>query len=883
MRLGYRVSLATMLLCVSSWSLASPHEQPLWLKESAKSQSLSDYQTQVSAGNRVVINPQGLAKLQANDEPQFDVIVPLPDGSETTFALTEIQVMAPQLAAKFPEIRSFKGVDITDPANTGRFDLSPQGFSGMFKYQGNWTLLNFEKGEDKHHYLSYFAKDEINQATHINLDRPDYLRLPNEARKSTLTELAAKQAARPNGNSVTTYRLAISAAAEYTRINGGEAGTLAELGRLVNRINQIFLTDLAIQFELVANNDRLIFTDGESDPFVNDASEDLDANQRTIDDLIGSANYDMGHVVNTDPGGLATIQSICVNGFKARGQSGSSRPTDESFYIQLVIHEFGHQLAADHTFNASSTGACTDDQRSRLAAVEPGSGSTLMSYAGLCAKQNLQDDADSYFHSFSIEQIRDNLDSMSCGTSVANGNTIPNISSAPINHSIPANTPFMLTAEVTDADNDSLTFIWDQIDPGNFSGSTSSDDELIVDNGANPLFRSYPPTDSPTRYFPRLADVLNDTISFGEVYPATQRQLNFELLVRDGKGGVNTLNATLDVEPTTEAFSVNRPLAQVRWIGGQNHTVSWNVAGTASAPINCANVDILLDADGDRIFESTLLASTTNDGQEDVVVPNTNTTNARLMVKCSDNVFFAVNPGRFDIVPGEDPVAPLITAQVAQEINEDTSLTIEFSDLVVDDPDSDYPSNFSLTILPGANYTSSGITVTPSNNFFGTLRVNLTVNDGINDSNVFVFNVSVSPLNDAPSAVDDSESIVQGSGLNVFDVLSNDFDVDEDEISLVEVTYLGAAQVSVVDGKINYTAAKSYFGTDTIRYTIQDPSFASDTAMITIEVRPTDTSAPPTPAPEPTSPDDSGGGSLGMIFILLALIKIAIFRQGAVR
>ncbi len=877
MKKSYLASLTASLLYLGTMSVSATTEpSDLWQQQSASSIP-SDYMSKhVKIGSRLSFDVASLKSMVEQNKTEFELMIPLPDGSHTVFTMTHNPVMAPGLAAKYPDIRSFSGVDKLQPDNSGRFDLSPKGFSGMFKHNGQWVILTFDKTADDNRYVSYFAKDEVNQE-HQHLDQPDYLLLPDQARKPVLQNVSAKLAARPNGDSLTTYRLAISASGEYTRENGGEAGALAEIVRMVNRMNQIFVADLSIQFELVDNNDRLIFADADTDPFFNDANQDLDANQTTIDDLIGSANYDMGHIVNTDGGGLATLRSICVNGFKARGQSGSSRPFGESFYIQLVIHEFGHQLGADHTFNATDTNACNDDQRSRLAAVEPGSGTTIMSYAGLCGAQDVQNDADAYFHSFSVEQIQNNLASESCGVTVNNSNAIPTISTSAINHTIPANTPFMLTAEVTDTDNDNLTYIWDQVNPGNFDGATSTSTELSTDNGENPLFRSFPPTDSPTRFFPQIQDVLNNTISFGEVYPTTQRQLNFELLVRDGQGGVNTLDASLSVEPTGENFTVSAPETAKRWVGGMAQGVSWNVAGTTAAPISCSNVDIMLDANGDNTFESTLLASTPNDGQQDVIAPSTTSSNARLMVKCSDNVFYAVNPGAFELLAGDTPVAPLIEGQTTKSVSEDTTFTINFDELVVDDPDSDYPSNFTLSIASGNNYSVSGTNITPDADFFGTLSINVSVNDGVNDSNVFAFSVQVTAVNDAPVANDDSGTVEEDAGATLFAVLSNDSDADQDPLEVVEVTYVGSGTVSITNNQISYKPANGFFGTESISYLVQDPSLATDTATLTIEV--TQTPVTPVPLPDPPTTSSGGGGAMGSLLVLIALLRLKLNRK----
>ncbi|GAC16033.1 reprolysin-like metallopeptidase [Aliiglaciecola lipolytica] len=874
-----RLCFVLVLLGTVSTFVSAQSKQDLWQQSTKVAGIDARFKQSILKGYELNIDSVALDKLKTNQLSEFTLAIPTPEGEFLPFKFKQVKVMADELAAKFPSIRSFSGFNINNPKDEGRFDLSDDGLSGMFKIDGQWAILTFDKLNDKQDYVSYWVKDEVypnTENSHL-IQQQDFLSLPSNIKAlSRSLDATNNEAARANGNAVTTYRIAISTSGEYTTQNGGEAGTIAELARLINRINEVLLTDLAIQFEIVANNDRIIYTDSSTDPFTNNASDDLDANQIAIDDLIGAANYDIGHVLNTDSGGLATIQSICVENFKARGQTGSNRPFGESFYIGLVIHEFGHQLGAEHTFNAANSGACSEDQRSRNSAVEPGSGSTVMSYAGICGSQNIEDDSEDYFHSHSVEQIQTVLSRRNCGSVESNGNAIPVISTSQYNHTIPANTPFVLSAEVTDADNDQLTFVWDQINPGGFDGITESAQEMAEDNGFNPLFRSNPPSSSATRYFPQLNQVLNNSVSFGEAYPTTERELTFELMVRDGNGGVNTLLANLDVQPTNDAFSVSRPETDVRWIGGQSHLVQWNVAQTNVSPISCANVDILLDADGDQVFESILLANTSNDGQENIISPSTDTSNARLMVRCSDNVFYAVNPGRFEIVPGDDPVAPLITGQITRSASEDTSFTLDFDDLIVDDPDSAYPSNFSLDILPGANYVATGTSVTPNTDFSGTLTLNVVVNDGVSDSNVFAFVVQIEAVNDAPVAVNDSLTIEQDSGQISIDALDNDTDVDQDTLIISDVTYVGSGRVSIENGLILYTPANGFFGSDSIIYRIEDPSFATDSGTINITVTQINTN--PTPPPTTTPDNSSGGGSIGWMLSLLVLLRLSAFK-----
>lgn len=901
------VSVAQQANVISPWS---KEESPFIHNFSLTNQFKDDDVSQMAtAGTIWHLNQSQLAQLFSKNSMQYVVNIPLPDGTTEVFKLTPTSVMSARLADKYPDIHTFKGVQVNDEGNSGRFDYSPNGFSGMFKYNGLMVMLANNKHGNQSEYISYYAKDEIQGEALVSSTIDP---LADTGPQKLLGKAATQLALRPIGEEIRTYRVAISATAEYTIANGGEASAMAEIVRLVNRINEILLSDLAIQFELVDENDRLIFTNPDTDPFTNsDSNADLDINQDTIDDLIGPDNYDIGHVLSTNPGGIAQLVSACkrsrtiierdingneeqvfIKGGNARGLSGKSNPRGESFYIQLVIHEFGHQMGAEHTFNALDQTACDDSQRSRNSAVEPGSGSTIMSYAGLCGEQNLQGSNDGYFHAFSIEKIQSYLATQEdCGVPEPSGNNIPNITTTSIQHTIPTSTPFVLTANVTDDDGDQLTYAWDQVNPGGFDGGTASRQERETDSGENPLFRSNLPSSNPTRYFPKLSDVLNGSDSDGEVLPTQARQLDFELVVRDGRGGVNTLSAGVNLVDTGGVFAVTKPLSStssspVEWTGGTSQDVEWNTADTELAPISCNNVDILLDADGNDTFETTLANATENDGLHQVISPNTNSDDARIMVKCTDSIFYAVNPGAFTLLPGAAPIAPLITGQQAKTVQEDTNFAIELTDLVVQDPDSSFPGNFSLQIVQGANYTFSGTSVTPANNFSGDITVSVFVNDGISDSNIFSFVVQVSPVNDTPSAIDDAATVDQDSNVSVIDVLSNDSDPDQDNLTISEITYSGSGQATISNNNVSYMPAAGFSGSETIIYTIQDPSFATDSATLTISVTAAPVTPPtptptPTPAPSPpTNTDSGGGGSMGQLLTLILLALLVSLTTG---
>jgi hypothetical protein len=768
-----RVFSVLIVIFLSSHLLANP----TWHDVSVKSRETDLIEKIATSGRLLSIN---LTQLQQHiQSPDGDVVikVPLPNGKTASYKLVPVQSMAPALALKFPQLSSYVGSDINDSGNTGRFNLSPAGLSAMFVHQKKWIFLSPLTDDKDNTHISYYRDDAT--ATAEAKHRNDLLLLPRSLRETP--ELAAKLQARESGDEIRTYRLALTASGEYTAALGGASAAMAELNTLVNRVNGILLTDLSIQFELIADNDQLIFTNSNTDPFTNnDPEADLEANQELLDDTIGAANYDLGHLLNTNGGGLAFVGVVCRENFKGQGYTGSNNPRGERFYIDLVLHELGHQLGASHSFNAIDSGSCTagsDGQRSSETSVEPGSGTTIMSYSGICAPQNVQNNSDPYFHAASIDEIRDYIDNSigrTCGVTINPNNAIPQISMDTSRKTIPANTPFLLTASATDADGDILTFGWDQIDAGGVNGGTSDQFELAQDNGFNPLFRSRAATESATRYFPRLSDVLRNRVVTGEVYPSTNREMNFEVVVRDNRGGVNTEKVALDVITMTDEFSVSEPASAVVWEGNSLQFVEWQRADTHLPPISCSFVDISIDMDGDNDFNTLVASSVANTGSALITVPNSAATIARLMVKCSDNHFYAINPGSFFIEVNIAPVEPVISGQQAITISEDSSVTLDFSQLIVDDPDSSYPDGFSLTVSNGSNYSVSGRTVTPDANFNGSLSVNVFVDDGTEQSNIFALSISVLAVDDAPLIIAQSSvSLNEDSSLTLsLDLLS---------------------------------------------------------------------------------------------------------------
>ena len=465
-----------------------------------------------------------------------------------------------------------------------------------------------------------------------------------------------------HGSQLRTYQTVVAATGEYTAFHGGtKAAGQAAIVTAMNRVNQVYERDVAVRMVLVANNDDVVYTNSGSDPYTNNNGVAmLTENQSNVDAVIGSANYDVGHVFSTGGGGVASLGVIGQNGAKARGVTGLGSPIADPFWIDYVAHELGHQYGGNHTFNGDS-GNCAGGNRNGSTAFEPGSGSTIQAYAGICGNDNIQNNSDDFFHSVSLEEIVTEITTgtgNSSATITNTGNSVPTVN-AGLDYVIPARTPFELTAVGSDADGDTLTYSWEQRDLG------AQRDVSASDNGSSPIFRAWDPTTNPTRTFPRLSDLLNNTTVIGEQLPTTDwASMDFEVVVRDNRingGAIDSDGMSLQVVDTGAAFQVTSQNAATTWTGGTSQTVSWNVAGTTASPINAANVDILLSLDGGLTFNTVLAAGVPNDGSHAITVPNSATSQARFKVRGTGNVFFDINNANLTIVPGGPGVELTLT------------------------------------------------------------------------------------------------------------------------------------------------------------------------------------------------------------------------------
>ncbi|MBS4686292.1 hypothetical protein J4G63_03340 [Aeromonas sobria] len=560
--------------------------------------------------------------------------LPLPDGGEVTFTLEAYDLLPADLAAKYPQIRTFRGHNPSRPLDTGRFDLGPQGFHAMFSHQGKMVFVDPLRNAEG--YAVYYQQD-----AHSRLDEE-----ADRVLGAQVSKLARK--VQVDGNARKRYTIAISATGEFTQYHGGsQVLAMAAIATLLNRVNQVYQRDVGAEFVLATGNDEVVFTNPATDPFDNndnDAQTNIGVQALYFTNM-KLGNFDIGHVLNTGGGGLAGLAVLCTNQ-KSSGMSGSATPVGDAFFVDYVAHEIGHQFGADHTFNGTS-GSCGGGNRVASQAYEPGSGSSIMAYAGICGEENIQANSDPYFHSKSIEQMRSHMATYpSCGTALTLGNSTPQ-AVAGRDYVIPANTPFALNEAGSDLDGNALLYNWEQIDLGTESSSAAT----MIDDGTRPLFRFVAPTPSPERILPSLPSLLSGTLAKGDAWPTTNRDLNFRLTVRDGQGGVASDDMKVQVVKTSSVFRITNPFYGVMLTPGASQALAWDVAGTDQAPISCSKVDISVTQDEGANW-TMLAVGQSNNGAATVTLPANLTSSVRLKVACSDNIFFAISPLKLPLVQG---------------------------------------------------------------------------------------------------------------------------------------------------------------------------------------------------------------------------------------
>ncbi len=608
------------------------------------------------------------APMEGTPEAELNPIIidlPMPEGGFQAFAIYESPVMEAPLQAKYPMIRTYAGQSLEDETAHVRLTMTPAGFDAQIRRAGLHAYIDRYSKSDDTIYASYYKKDldRSNQTWSCSFDDAQHggdlhgwaARHGNDTPPLALLAPVTRKE----------YRLAVVAVGEYTQFHGGTvASGLAAVVTMVNRASGIYSDEVGVKFNLVANQDQLIYTNSTTDGLSNNSNLLNEVTPR-INSVIGSGNYDVGHGVSTASGGVAFLGVICTSN-KGGGTTGLPQPIGDPFYVDYVAHEMGHQFGGSHTFNGDS-GSCAGGNRTASSAYEIGSATTIMGYAGICGNDNVQNNSDAYFHYRSQFQINAHISSGSgnnCDAPFSSGNNTP-VVDAGSNFTVPRGTPFFMTATGSDPDGDTVLYCWEEYDLG------PQQDANAADNGSSPLFRSFSPTTSPTRYFPDLLDLNNGTLTRGEKYANTNRTLTMRVTARDNNpngGGWATDTASVTVTTAAGPFDVTSQSSPTTITNGQM-TVTWSVANTNTI-IGATQVDILFSTNAGASFDYVLASGVSNDGSEVVTLPSVLTNNGRVMVRGTGFNFFDMNSAAITVDVPPEPIVVTYPSGLPTQLDE---------------------------------------------------------------------------------------------------------------------------------------------------------------------------------------------------------------------
>lgn len=629
------------------------------------------------------------------------ISLPNAEGKIEQFEVYEASNFEPDLQAQFPEIRAFSGIGITDKNATLKLSISPQGIQTM--------VFRADKASE---FIEAYSQDHTVYAVFKSQREKGKLAWTCSTDDQKMTVETAKRFENTNRSSagqLKVYRLAQSCNAEYANYFGATSSAqvglvLAAFNATLTRCNGVYEKDLAMHLNLVASSTNIIYYDPATDPYSTTLSDWNTQLQIAINTTLtgpstslvaNNAAYDIGHMFGASGGGgnAGCIGCICVDATatgtgstKGRGITSPSDgiPQGDTFDIDYVTHEIGHQLGGNHTFSQSNEGAGVNK--------EVGSGITIMGYAGITG-QDVATNSIDIFHQATIQQIQTNLATKTCGvtTNISSNNATPVVAGVN-NYTIPINTPFVLTGSATDANaGDALTYCWEQNDDGgsNIGAASSASPTKVI----GPNFISWPATASPSRYFPRLSSIIanspttnatgNDAGILSEALSSVSRTLNFRLTVRDNAPYVSAIGSekvgqtaftdmAVNVTASAGPFLVNSPNTAVTWLVGANQNVAWDVAGTTANGINTAFVDIFLSTDGGLTYPIQLANKVPNDGSEIVTVPNNPGNSNRIMVKGNNHIFFDISNANFTI---STPVTTFAVAASGEQTTQACTLT----------------------------------------------------------------------------------------------------------------------------------------------------------------------------------------------------------------
>ncbi|MGG6230231.1 reprolysin-like metallopeptidase [Tenacibaculum sp. SDUM215027] len=797
-------------------SIANLFSQQLWTrvhKDAITQQKKQTFNTNSSPKQYVLmsLNLDGfkntLPNLQSKNTPNSKIIqLPNANGELESFSIKETPYLASGLAEKFPMIKSFSAQGVDNPTSSAKISIGKDGVHAIVFSANEGTSYINPYTKDYKEYIIY-------KKSSLTPSKDEFLCKVEDAIQDG--NISPRQRRNANDGNLRTYRMAIACTGEYTQFhinNQGvsptasnaekKAAVLSAMNTTMTRVNSVYERDLAVRMIIVDNNDSLIFLDADTDGLTNDDANTLiDESQVKCDDVIGDANYDIGHTFSTGAGGLAQLNSVCITNFKAQGVTGRSQPIGDTYDIDYVAHEVGHQFGATHTFNNSC-----DGNRSTSTAVEPGSGSTIMGYAGICSP-DVQNVSDDYFHAVSIAQMWNHVQGAgSCATPTSTGNNAPT-ANAGSDVSIPKSTPFVLKGQATDADGtSSLTYTWEQID-----NEVATMSPLSTNTGG-PMFRSLSPSKSPDRYFPALSTVLSgNTSTEWEVLPSVARELDFAFTVRDNHSGSGS-SARDDIKINiidAQPFVVNN---QPTWAPNTTREIKWLVGETNIDPINCQNVNIKLSTNGGTSFDVILIENTPNDGAETITIPSLATTNnAVLMIEAADNIFYNITSQfKIDTTPdfalsnlsGDASICGTVSNNIKFELdyitsngfNEDVTFSAseipENSSISFDKKTVSSNSKIIVTIdninnIPTGDHvidiTASSGSLTKSINLNINKNNNICRSSGTTDSQISITNVTFNDINNSSSKTtgysnftDESTLVARGVSYDLSTTINSD-------------------------------------------------------------------------------------------------------------
>ncbi|WP_108809397.1 GEVED domain-containing protein [Aquimarina spinulae] len=648
------------------------------------------------------------------------IILPTEDGRFKEYRIKETNVLHPDLAKKFPDIKSYVGTSVNGENEVVHFSLGHNNFRAMIM-RPDATITNIKPSASTS--KTYMVTSKTDGSEPINCQIID-----NAA--ETFSEKSTKQAAKlnkarkdANDGRVRVYRMAIAVTGELSKIYTDKAGVtngstqqrkaavLAELNALMTRVNAVYERDLGTTFELVSNIENSIFLDGATDGITHgNTSISVNEGQGVLDAAIGNANYDIGHVLDSDGTGRGALRAVCDDSKKAQGATGAHPFTSVAdYFYRTFVHEIGHQFGANHSFNNSCGGNRLDE-----GAVEPGGGNTIMAYTG-CAP-NTENTQYVFFHAKQIDEMWNHIVSIeSCATLRSIGNSAP-VASIGGNYTIPRSTPFILEGSATDPNTASsqLTYTWNQMD------KEIAPMPPRATSTSGPLFRYKPPSSSPNRYMPNLSTIkAGNASSEWEVTPSVARTMNFRFTVRDnhpGGGNTDSKDAVITVSGTAGPFVVTSQNTRFDAPVGSTQTVTWNVAGTTGNGVNAATVDILLSTNGGNTYPITLASAVPNDGSQQITIPDNEGGVNRIMVRGTNHIFFDVTNANFSITDGNPDPMPTNYCAAGYQGNNYIDEVI-FGDIINKSENSSYSdfTNLGTNLVKGGSYT---LTVNPGIDFW---------------------------------------------------------------------------------------------------------------------------------------------------------------------